>query len=71
MAYFTKRYHPPGTSPGTLTAHEPQAARPLTLRLLEYDATQLHERDDVPPLECKACLERDTVTHTAARHQRY
>ena len=62
MAYFTKRYHPPGTAPGTLTAHETQAARPLKLRLMEYNATVLNERDEIPALECKAYLERETIT---------
>ena len=62
MAYFTKRYHPPGTAPGTLTAHETQAARPLKLRLMEYNTTVLNERDEIPALECKAYLERETIT---------
>jgi magnesium transporter len=62
MAYFTKRYHPPGTAPGTLTAHELQTTHPLKLRLMEYDASSLNEREEIPPLECKAYLERDTVT---------
>jgi magnesium transporter len=62
MAYFTKRYHPPGTAPGTLTAHEAHATRPLKLRLMEYDATLLNEREEIPPLECKTYLERDTIT---------
>ena len=62
MAYFTKRYHPPGTSPGTLTAHEAPVTHPLKLRLIEYNATLLNEREDIPPLECKAYLERETLT---------
>lgn len=62
MAYFTKRYHPPGTAPGTLTADEALATSPLKLRLVEYDATLLNERDEISPLECKAYLERNTIT---------
>ena len=62
MAYFTKRYHPPGTAPGTLTANEAQSTHPLKLRLIEYDATILNEREEIPPLECKAYLERTTIT---------
>jgi len=62
MAYFTKRYHPPGTSPGTLTAHEAQPTRPLKLRLMEYDAAALNEREDISPAECKTFLESATVT---------
>lgn len=62
MAYFTKRYHPPGTAPGTLTAHAAQATRPLKLRLMEYNAALLNEREDIPALECKTYLESETVT---------
>ncbi|MEJ2553276.1 MAG: magnesium/cobalt transporter CorA [Gammaproteobacteria bacterium] len=62
MAYFTKRYHPPGTAPGTLTADEALATRPLKLRLVEYDATLLNEREEISPLECRAYLERNTIT---------
>ena len=62
MAYFNKRYHPPGTAPGTLTAHEAHSTRPLKLQLMEYSATILNEREDIPPLECKSYLERETIT---------
>jgi len=62
MAYFTKRYHPPGTAPGTLTAHETAAAQPLKLRLMEYDASALNEWEDISPAACKAHLESETVT---------
>ncbi len=62
MAYFTKRYHPPGTAPGTLTAHDTAEHRPLKLRLLEYNAALLNEREEIPPQECKTYLERDTIT---------
>ena len=62
MAYFTKRYHPPGTAPGTLTAHETTSTRPLRLRLMEYDATTFDERDNLSTVECKASLESATIT---------
>lgn len=62
MAYFTKRYHPPGTAPGTLTAHEDQADRPLKLRLMEYDAATLEETEDISPAACKAALESAAIT---------
>jgi magnesium transporter len=62
MAYFTKRYHPPGTAPGTLTAHDAATAQPLKLWLMEYDAATLNEREDISPAECKTFLESATVT---------
>lgn len=62
MAYFTKRYHPPGTAPGTLIADADAASRPMKLRLMEYDAGSLQERDDLGISACKAYLESDTIT---------
>jgi magnesium transporter len=62
MAYFTKRYHPPGTAPGTLIADDAAASRPLKLRLMEYDADHLQEHDDLSVAACKSHLESDAVT---------
>jgi len=62
MAYFTKRYHPPGTAPGTLTMDESASAHPISLQLVEYDADTMHERKDISPAECKASLEKATIT---------
>lgn len=50
MGYFTKRYHPPGTMPGTLTAAEPALEQqPPRLHLLGYVdiLLSLKEREDV------------------------
>jgi len=62
MAYFTKRYHPPGTAPGTLTADQDASKRALKLRLMEYDASTLREHDEITPALCKASLENNTIT---------
>jgi magnesium transporter len=62
MAYFTKRYNPPGTAPGTLTADKDGAARPLKLRLMEYDATGLRESDDISAAACRSSLENPATT---------
>ncbi len=62
MAYFTKRYHPPGTAPGTLTVDESVSAQPLKLLLMEYDATTLSESDDISAVECKASLAKAGIT---------
>ena len=44
MAYFTKRYHPPGTSPGTLTQHENVTNAPLKILLSDYTDPDYHEQ---------------------------
>lgn len=63
MAIFTKRYHPPGTPPGTLLpASGDNAARPLTITLCDYDAGQLIVREGVTPSECASYLSRPTTT---------
>jgi hypothetical protein len=38
MAFFEKRYHPPGTAPGTLTEVPATEAEPLLIRLINYCA---------------------------------
>lgn len=62
MAYFTKRYHPPGTPPGTLIEHPAPQAGPLRLHLIDYTADGISEQDDVSVLQCKSSLERDDIT---------
>lgn len=61
MGYFTKRYHPPGTPPGTLVAHG-TPAHPLRLRLLDFTADGVIEEEDVTPETCKIALESEPVT---------
>ena len=39
-----KKYHPPGTSPGTLPAADERAAGPVRVTLVEYDADRISER---------------------------
>jgi magnesium transporter len=62
MTYFTKRYHEPGTPPGTLVQVEPSERRPYTLTLMDYTAQEWTERDIASPAECKEFLERDSIT---------
>lgn len=38
MAFFTKRYHPPGTAPGTLRREVASAGAPPLVRLVCYDS---------------------------------
>ncbi len=62
MAYFIKRYHPPGTAPGTLErpAHEQQL--PLTLSLLDYGSENLEERRLLHVEDCREFAHRDSNT---------
>ncbi len=62
MAFFTKRYHPPGTPPGTLTEVPATEAAPLRIRLIDYSADEITTRDDVTASECSPYLQRDSVT---------
>lgn len=62
MALFGKRYHPAGTSPGTLTKERPADATPLRIRLVDFDADEIAISDDVTPEDCEPYLHRDTIT---------
>lgn len=62
MAFFEKRYHPPGTAPGTLTDIHPEAASPLQIRLMDFNKDQLTIRDTIDASECRAYLESETIT---------
>ncbi|HLO10203.1 MAG TPA: magnesium and cobalt transport protein CorA, partial [Desulfobacteria bacterium] len=45
-----KRYHPPGTQPGTLVAHAEAQGMPVRVRAFRYDEGRCEERD-VPAAE--------------------
>lgn len=62
MAYFTKRYHPPGTSPGTLLQHETLLPVPLRILLTDYTDSDYTEQVLDSPEDCRQYLERDTMT---------
>ncbi len=62
MAFFTKRYHPPGTAPGTLIEKPALEAESLHIHLIDYNVDEIIIRDGVDPDECRAYLERDSVT---------
>ena len=47
MAFFEKRYHPPGTAPGTLTEVHADDASPLQIRLIDFDKDQLTLRENI------------------------
>lgn len=62
MRYFVKRYHPPGTSPGTLTAPKIAGAPPLRITLIDYTDQDFFETELVSAGECRTYLERPTNT---------
>lgn len=51
MAFFTKHYHSPGTSPGTLREHDDHVEEAIRLRVVRYSKTDvvIDERDDFAP----------------------
>ncbi|MCB1762898.1 MAG: magnesium/cobalt transporter CorA [Gammaproteobacteria bacterium] len=62
MAYFTKRYHPPGTPAGTLIETPASGRLPLQIRLIDYDEGRIMIRDDVKVAECAPFLEKASTT---------
>lgn len=62
MALFNKRYHPPGTPPGTLRELPAISAADLAIRLVDYTGDDISIRDDVSVAECRSYLERDSIT---------
>ena len=62
MAFFEKRYHPPGTPPGTLTGGPAGEAELLRMRLVHYSPQEISVREDVKVSECSRCLQEHGVT---------
>ena len=62
MAFFTKRYHPPGTPPGTLIEARTPDPSPLRIRLIDYSRDTITVLDDIDASECAPYLLRDTMT---------
>jgi magnesium transporter len=62
MDYFSKRYHPPGTPPGTLTQPTAEELAALKITLVDYTDTSYEELEIEHPTKCRPYLERDTIT---------
>lgn len=62
MDYFGKQYHPPGTSPGTLTAHPRAGETPAQIKLINYSPLEHVEKDISNVDECRAFLALPSVT---------
>ena len=62
MAHFHKRYHPPGTAPGTLQHRDNPRGVPLKISLADYSDSEFKELVLIEPEECRAHLESDSMT---------
>lgn len=71
MARHFKRYHPPGTPPGTLTRHKEGVTRPPQLLLVAYDATRIEEAENATAEQCAQSLADPNTTwiHIAGHHR--
>ena len=65
MKIFPKRYHPPGTSPGTLS--DVISSVPLTIRLIDYSDSDYVEKEIGDPAQCDPFLVRDSTTWVQVR----
>jgi len=62
MSYFTKRYHPPGTSPGTLVQAEDLTRIPFTINLMDYTDEDLTEKQLSSLADCAPYLQAPSIT---------
>lgn len=62
MAFFTKRYHPPGTPAGTLTGRRAEVHYPLRIHLIDYTGDEITIDDDATVPECLQYLHKPSIT---------
>tara|TARA_R110001583_G_scaffold50621_2_gene158176 strand:+ start:1559 stop:2629 length:1071 start_codon:yes stop_codon:yes gene_type:complete len=62
VAFFNKRYHPPGTAPGTLVELPAAEHLPLKIRLIDYQSGDVTIKDDIQAADCLQFLQNDSVT---------
>lgn len=60
MSYFTKRYHPPGTPPGTLVTEVGEEQ--IRIQLIDYTPDEIIELDLENPADCHPYLKRESIT---------
>jgi len=60
--YFVKRYHTPGTAPGTLSEPLAPAAVPVRIHLGDYSPEEFLWKEDAAVADCLTYIKRDTVT---------
>ncbi len=62
MALFPKRYHPPGTPPGTLLSGTDGDQPEAQITLIDYTAAELSIEPGVDAARCKAAIGQQSVT---------
>lgn len=62
MKLFEKRYHPPGTGPGTLRVADKIPEDAYRIYLIDYTADSLQENADATAEQCQASLTLETRT---------
>lgn len=62
MGYFRKRYHPPGTAPGTLIAHPEAERHPPSLSVIDFTPAALEQGRNLTVADCRTFLDRPSVT---------
>ncbi|BFT29688.1 magnesium/cobalt transporter CorA [Alteromonas sp. D210916BOD_24] len=62
MEYFDKRYHQPGTPPGTLKSAAMAGSTSLAIHLFDYSETTFSHIEDANPAQCREYINRDNVT---------
>ena len=62
MSLFSKRYHPPGTPPGTLSSRAEREPAQVRISLLDYSAEGMSFTDEADVSSCKEAIEKDSVT---------
>ena len=62
MSFFTKRYHPVGTAPGTLTKSPTAESRPLRIRAIDFTAEAIDIQDDTVLAQCMGYLQDPSNT---------
>lgn len=62
MVYFTKRFHPPGTAPGTLIEPQRTHIDQPTIRIITYNPDDISINESASVEECQRCLGGDCIT---------
>ncbi len=62
MSYFTKRYHTPGTPPGTLIGEPSEAGEQIAIHIIDYTSDEFTELDLGDARECRPYLEKESIT---------
>ena len=62
MRYFPKRYHPPGTRPGTLSRAGAEQPTQPRISLIDFSDSEFEEVVDIPAEACRDYLDRPTTS---------